>query len=117
GSEFGGAIGVAILGSLGTAVYRSVMAHALPRGLDTEAAASARDTIGGALAVAERLSDPLRLELAGVARHAFTQAMDWVLIASATTALTTAIVAAVVLRKVDAGVASDPATKLDDEAA
>ena len=117
GSEFGGAIGVAILGSLGTAVYRSVMAHAVPRGLDAAAAASAHDTIGGALAAAQRLPDPLRLELVGVARHAFTQAMDWVLIASAATALTTAVVATVVLRKVDAGVASDPATKLDDEAA
>jgi len=115
GSEFGGAIGIAILGSLGTAVYRRVMADALPHGLSTDAAAAARDTIGGALAVAERLSDPRRIELVGVARHAFTQAMDWVVIASAAAVLLTAIVAAVVLR--GASAESGAGTALDDEAA
>ena len=117
GSEFGGAIGIAVLGSLGTAVYRHVMANAIPNGIDTGAAAAARDTIGGALAVAERLSDPLRIELVGVARGAFTQAMYWVLIASTVTVLMTAIVAAVVLRRVGASAESDAGTALDDEAA
>jgi DHA2 family multidrug resistance protein-like MFS transporter len=117
GSEFGGAIGIAILGSLGTAVYRRVMADALPHGLSSDAAAAARDTIGGALAVAERLSDPLRIELVGVARGAFTQAMYWVLIASTVTVLMTAIVAAVVLRRVGVSAESDAGTAFDDEAA
>jgi hypothetical protein len=43
--------------------------------------------------------------------------MDWVLIASAATVLTTAIVAAVVLRRVDASTESHGETELDDEAA
>jgi DHA2 family multidrug resistance protein-like MFS transporter len=117
GSEFGGAIGIAILGSLGTAVYRHAMANAIPRQLNPSAAAAARDTIGGALAVAERLSDPLRSEFVGAARSAFTQAMDWVLIASVATVLTTAIVAAVVLRRVGASAEPASRTKFDDEAA
>ena len=32
GAEFGGALGIAILGSIGTAVYRSEVAHAFPDG-------------------------------------------------------------------------------------
>ena len=44
-SELGGALGIAILGSIGTAVYRSAMAGA---------SEAARSTLGGALATARR---------------------------------------------------------------
>jgi hypothetical protein len=53
----------------------------------------------------------------GVARRAFTQAMDWVLIASVATVLITAIVAVVALRRVSAGAGCGAGTALDDEAA
>ncbi|HEX6653974.1 MAG TPA: MFS transporter [Thermoleophilaceae bacterium] len=54
-TELGGALGIAVLGSIGTAVYRNDVADALPDGLITGAAASAHDTLGGAVAVADRL--------------------------------------------------------------
>ena len=54
-SELGGALGIAILGTIGTAVYREQMADALPAECPPEAAETARDTLGGAVAVAERL--------------------------------------------------------------
>jgi len=60
GAELGGALGIAILGSLGTAVYRAMLdASALPADLPADLAATARDTLGGALTVAAQLSDPV----------------------------------------------------------
>ena len=102
-SELGGALGIAILGSIGTAVYRSAMAHAAPAGLSPEAMEVARSTLGGALAVAEPLSQPLSVALLGTAREAFTQAFELTAGICAALALATAIVAAVVLRRVQAG--------------
>src|SRR4029450_11583968 len=46
GSELGGALGIAILGSIGVAVYRGELADALPADLPTHAAALARHTRG-----------------------------------------------------------------------
>jgi DHA2 family multidrug resistance protein-like MFS transporter len=60
GSELGGAIGMAVLGSIGTAVYRA--------NLSTDVPAVARETLGGALAI----GDPT---LVAAARDAFTQGM------------------------------------------
>jgi DHA2 family multidrug resistance protein-like MFS transporter len=49
-SEFGGALGIAILGVIGTAVYRGQVADAVPAGIPPQAADAARDTLGGAVA-------------------------------------------------------------------
>jgi len=87
GSELGGALGIAILGSIGTAVYRSRVADAVPAGVSPEAAQAAQGTLGGAVAVAERLPDQLGAALLATAREAFTQAFR----------LTAAVCAAVVL--------------------
>jgi DHA2 family multidrug resistance protein-like MFS transporter len=55
GAELGGALGIAILGSIGVAVYRSQLAGTLPAGVPSQAAAAARDTLGGTVAVAGHL--------------------------------------------------------------
>ncbi len=102
GSEFGGALGIAILGSIGTALYRSVMADAAPTGVPYDAIEVARDTLGGALAVAERLPDRLGAELLATAREAFAQSLELTAAISAAIVLVTAIAAAVLLRKVGA---------------
>ena len=52
GTECGGALGIAILGSIGTATYRSVMAGSALDGLPEDAAEAARRTLGGAAAIA-----------------------------------------------------------------
>src|SRR5262245_58565917 len=44
GAELGGALGIAILGSLGTAVYRNQLGNHLPAGVPFEAGQTARDT-------------------------------------------------------------------------
>ena len=52
GGELGLALGVAIMGSIGTAVYRGDLDDALAPGLPAEAQEAARDTLGGAVAAA-----------------------------------------------------------------
>jgi MFS transporter, DHA2 family, multidrug resistance protein len=49
-AELGGALGIALLGSLGTAIYRTRMAATTLDGLSTEALGAARSTLGGAVA-------------------------------------------------------------------
>ncbi|MGH2620015.1 MAG: MFS transporter [Anaerolineales bacterium] len=102
GAEFGGALGIAILGSLGTAVYRSGVASALPAGLPAGAAEIARDTLGGAVSVAGQLPDPLGLALLEIAREAFVRGLHLAAGISAAVAIAAAILAAVMLRRVPA---------------
>ncbi|HYU27926.1 MAG TPA: MFS transporter, partial [Gemmatimonadales bacterium] len=86
-SELGGALGIAILGSIGIAVYRSAMGDGLPTGLTPEAAEAARATLGGAVAVAERVPEQLRSELLRTARAAFASAFQLTAFISAALAL------------------------------
>jgi MFS transporter, DHA2 family, multidrug resistance protein len=96
-AEFGGALGIAILGVIGTAIYRGQMAHELPAGVASQATAAARDTLGGAVAAAERLPVPLGNALLGAARQAFTQGLHLAFAVSAAAAVAVAILAAVLL--------------------
>ncbi|SNX64229.1 DHA2 family multidrug resistance protein-like MFS transporter [Streptomyces sp. TLI_55] len=88
GSEFGGALGMALLGSIGTAVYRHEMPASAPD--------AARETLGGALAVADRVPG-----LATVAREAFTSGMQGAAIGGAVFLTLAAVVAAFALRGVE----------------
>jgi DHA2 family multidrug resistance protein-like MFS transporter len=97
-SELGGALGIAILGSIGTAVYRTRMTSALPNGVPSDVSEVARGTLGGATAVAERLPDQLGAALLGTARDAFTQAFVATAAVNAVLVLATAIAAIVMLR-------------------
>lgn len=102
-SELGGALGIAILGSIGTAVYRRSMADGLPRGLSADAVKAARGTLGGAIGVAEGLPSAIATSLRETARRAFTRAMEAGVVSCAIVALITAIIAIVLLRGVRAG--------------
>jgi len=97
-SELGGALGIAVLGSIGVAVYRSIMAHGVPMGVPPDAVEVARATLGGALSVAQQLPDQLRAELLGTARGAFAQSLRLTAAISAVISLTMAIVVKVLLR-------------------
>jgi MFS transporter, DHA2 family, multidrug resistance protein len=101
-SELGGALGIAILGTIGTALYRGQVADGIPAGVPPDAADAARDTLGGAVAAAEQLPDPLAGELLDAAREAFTLGLQAAALASAVIAAATAVVAAILLRRVGA---------------
>jgi DHA2 family multidrug resistance protein-like MFS transporter len=99
--ELGGALGIAILGSIGTGVYRTIMADAVPTGLSADAATAASGTLGGALAVAEELPGQIRVELIEVARGAFSESFVLTAAIGAVLALSAAIVAGTLLRRRD----------------
>ena len=107
GSELGGALGIAILGSIGIAVYRSEVANGLPAAVPAEAAEVARDTLGGAVVVAGQLPDPLGLALLDAARDAFVQGLHLTAAISAAIAIAAAILVVILLRGVPAR-ASEP---------
>jgi DHA2 family multidrug resistance protein-like MFS transporter len=75
-SEFGGALGMAVLGSIGVAIYRSDLAASAPAHLPIAALSAARSTLGGALSVANQLPTRLGAELTAAARVAFSHGLD-----------------------------------------
>jgi DHA2 family multidrug resistance protein-like MFS transporter len=109
GAELGGALGIAMLGSIGVAVYRNQLAAALPAGLPAEAAAAARDTLGGAVGVASQLPGQLGAVVVEVAREAFTTGMQLTVVLSAAVAVGVAVAATVLLWAVPAGASAEPA--------
>ncbi|MFC5053483.1 MFS transporter [Saccharothrix xinjiangensis] len=100
GSQFGSALGVAVLGSVGAFVYRSQLADNPPAGVPADALDSARDTLGEAVEVAGTLSaaagDALRL----AARTAFTEELHVAAYSVSGVLLVTAVLAFTMLRKV-----------------
>jgi DHA2 family multidrug resistance protein-like MFS transporter len=104
GAELSIALGIAGLGSLGTAIYRVEVAATLPAGLPDDAASAARETLGGAIVAAARLAD-LGPAVIDAARAAFVQGLQVTAATSAVVALLVAVVVAVVLRDVRPGAA------------
>ena len=100
GSELGGALGIAILGSIGVAIYRAGLADSLPTGLPSQASAAARDTLGGAAGVAHRLPADLGAALLDASREAFTTGLQVTAGISAVVAVGIAVLATVMLRGV-----------------
>ncbi len=97
--EFGGALGIAVLGSIVTAVYQGLMAHAeLPEAAE---AAGARDTLGAAVSAAEKLSGKAGAELLAAAREAYTTAFALTALISAVIAIVAAALAVRLLRPAD----------------
>jgi DHA2 family multidrug resistance protein-like MFS transporter len=92
GTEFGGALSMAALGSVGTAVYRHDMPDSAPE--------PARETLGGALAVAEQLPGRAGETLATAAREAFTGGMQAAAAVGAVLLAGAAVLASVTLRRI-----------------
>jgi DHA2 family multidrug resistance protein-like MFS transporter len=101
GAEFGGALGIAVLGSIATAVYRRNVADALPAGISPESADAARDTLGGAVAAAATLPEPAGTALLDSAREAFVQGMQITTAIGAAVLIAAAVLAIIMLRRVD----------------
>lgn len=102
-SEFGGALGIAIFGSIGTALYRSVMADVAPGGVSPEAMEAARGTLGAAVGIAGQLPAQLGTALLEASRQAFVQGLQLTAVMGSVTMIGTVILATVMLRRVGAG--------------
>lgn len=89
GQEFGGALGMALLGSLGTAVYRSDLAGQEP---------AVRETLGGAVATARGLGGETGERVLDLAREAFVHGMQYAAWGGTVLLLGAALLAASALR-------------------
>jgi DHA2 family multidrug resistance protein-like MFS transporter len=76
GAELGGALGIAVLGSLGMAIYRGGVMSALPLGISPEAVSAAEDTLGSVVALATEFPSEASTALLEVARASFAQALQ-----------------------------------------
>ncbi|CAM3558784.1 MFS transporter [Nocardiopsis gilva] len=109
--ELGLAAGIALLGSLATAVYRVQISEELPTGLPTDVAHSFGDSLSGAVSVADRMpAGPLEQ-----AREAFTAGVNIAGATGAAAILALAVLSAVTLRHIGT-IGGAEATSADERA-
>jgi DHA2 family multidrug resistance protein-like MFS transporter len=97
-NEFGGALGLAVLGSIGAAVYRVQVQDDVPAGVPDDLATRASDTLAEALAVAGQLPAAAGGRLVEVARDAFSGGLAVMAGVGAILIAVSAVVVAVKLR-------------------
>lgn len=97
-SELGMALGIAVIGSVGAAIYRWHMLVALPAGLPDDLARAAGDTLGGAIGAVARLPPELGATVLAAAREGFTQALHANAAIGAAIVAGTAVMTALLLR-------------------
>jgi DHA2 family multidrug resistance protein-like MFS transporter len=98
GGQAGVAMGIALLGSIGAAIYRSHIV--VPAAVPARAAAAAHDSITGAVAVAYQLPASLGIHLLHAAREAFTSGLHTVAVVGAVVFVAMAVLTAAALRHV-----------------
>ncbi|WP_033440520.1 MFS transporter [Saccharothrix sp. NRRL B-16314] len=98
--ELGGALGIAILGSVGTAVYRAGVAGTVPPGLAEDSALAAGETLGGAVSAAEQVRGPVGDRLLDTARAAFTDGLHLIAVIGIVVLVAAAALVAGLLRHV-----------------
>lgn len=98
GSEFGGALGIAIFGSIGTAIYRGLLGEAAPVGVPAEAWAAVRSTLGAASAAAAQLPAEVGTPMLDAARDAFVRGLQVTAVIGAAIMAATALVTALLRR-------------------
>jgi MFS transporter, DHA2 family, multidrug resistance protein len=99
-TEFGGALGIAILGSIGTAVYHYRVTGHIPPGVPGAATRAISSTLGGATTAAGQLPRQSAIVILGSARAAFTSGLDVVAAVSAVVVAALAVLSATRLRRV-----------------
>ncbi|SFP77990.1 MFS transporter, DHA2 family, multidrug resistance protein [Amycolatopsis arida] len=96
GYELGGALGIAVLGSAATWVYRTGLGT--PGGVPAEAVGAARETMAGAVAAAHELPGPLAEALLAPAGAAFVHGLRITAVFGAVILLYAGVQAALLLR-------------------
>jgi DHA2 family multidrug resistance protein-like MFS transporter len=100
-SEFGGALGIAVLGSIGAAVYASRIGAHLPDGVSGEDAHGARQGLAGAVATSSHLPGQVSHALLSTARGAFTDGLNVVAWVGAAVLIAAAATTVALLRRAD----------------
>jgi MFS transporter, DHA2 family, multidrug resistance protein len=99
-AELGGALGIAIFGSVGIAIYRGMLVSSLPVGLSTDATATAMATLSGALDMSRDLPAEVGIALVDGARNAFVRGLVLCAAISGVGSLLLALFAAATFRRV-----------------
>lgn len=84
GTELGMALGVAVFGSLATALYRSGFQGRIGDGLPTEFGTRASETLGAAIAIAKSADGQLAEQMIKIATQSFTNALQISVLTAAT---------------------------------
>jgi DHA2 family multidrug resistance protein-like MFS transporter len=92
------ALGIAVIGSIGTAVYRLQTSRTIPAGVPRQAAAAAHESLASATAEAARLPHGLGMALLDAARPAFTHGLNIAAAVSIMIAVGLALLAVVAFR-------------------
>ncbi|WP_246222551.1 MFS transporter [Phytoactinopolyspora limicola] len=100
GGEFGMAMGIATLGTVGTAAYSSRMEGIIPAGIPDDVASSAQDSFANAFAAAAELPSALGAQLVASANEAFVWGFNVVAALSAALLGGIAVMVMTVLRHV-----------------
>ncbi|WP_368655891.1 MFS transporter [Rhodococcus sp. 1168] len=108
GAELGGAVGIAILGTIGSTVYRHRLEDALPPDTPPDIAGPASETVGGGMTVADYLPPPLDSALREIAAAGFVDGLTLAATWSALGMGAAAIVVCLLLRTRPTGVETGP---------
>ena len=90
-AEFSGALGIALFGSIGTALYRTTLSGTMPIGVQADEASAALATLGAAVAVARTLTSATANLLMEAAQMAFVSALQFVAMLGAVVLLTASV--------------------------
>ncbi|WP_282776409.1 MFS transporter [Nocardia sp. CC201C] len=99
-SDLGISLGIALLGSVGAAVYRTDMSDIDLSGVPADVAAAARDTLPGALAATENLPVAVGDALLTSAKEAFANGLNVAAATAAGLVMLAAVLSATLLRRV-----------------
>lgn len=98
-AEVGAALGIAVLGSIGTALYRSQVLDGVPDDLPPEAAEAVSSSLGAALSVAEQLPVDVATHFTDLARDSFVDGLGAATITGGVVLVATAIVCPLLLHR------------------
>ncbi len=98
-TELGMALGIAVVGSIGAAIYRQHLGESLPAGLTPTQVAVASDTLGGALGVIQRLPPALGDAVLVAVQQGFADALHVNALIGALIMAGTAVLTAIYLRQ------------------
>lgn len=108
-NDLGISLGVAVVGTIGFARYRSEIAETAPAGLPPAVDAAARNTLEGAVTAAPQLPGPQAAQMLGSAREAFASGLNLAALIAAVIAAVGATIAVATLRQIPSTGAPAPA--------